>query len=203
MGAILEISNFNIFEWFAVMFPLVFSPGPANIIASISGGAVGIKRSVPLFAGINLIYISYSLIIGLGVGVFLLSQPIILVFLQYFGAAFIVWLGVKMWFRSKDRDKEIQLGFKEGIIIQSTNPKFPIILITMYSTFLNPADSPILQVVRLTISILLLNILTQFSWALAGKLLGNQLVSERANKNQDKFFSILLMLVGLWIVLRG
>jgi threonine/homoserine/homoserine lactone efflux protein len=31
--------------WLGVMFPLVFSPGPANIVFAASGAKVGVKRS--------------------------------------------------------------------------------------------------------------------------------------------------------------
>ncbi len=189
-------------EWLLVMFPLVFSPGPANIIASISGARVGIKGSLPLFAGINVIYFSYSVIIGIGMGELLLMVPGLLIALRFIGAAFVIWLGVRMWLRSKNRDSAMHLGFREGLLIQSVNPKFPIILITMFSVFLVPGAGPAKQVLTLSVGILALNVFTQFTWALAGKLFSQKLGSDHAAETQDRFFSVLLILVGVWIGLR-
>ena len=46
--------------WLGVMFPLVFSPGPANIVFAASGAKVGIKRSIPLIAGVDSVFIIKS-----------------------------------------------------------------------------------------------------------------------------------------------
>ncbi|NOX70028.1 MAG: LysE family translocator [Gammaproteobacteria bacterium] len=189
-------------EWLLVMFPLVFSPGPANIIASISGARVGIRGSLPLFAGINVVYFSYSMIIGVGLGEILLSVPPLLIALRFIGAAFVIWLGVRMWLRSKKRDNTMHLGFREGVLMQSMNPKFPIILLTMFSVFLIPGAEPVKQVLTLSVWILVLNLFTQFTWAIAGKLLSGKSGSKRTNETEDRFFSVLLILVGVWIGLR-
>lgn len=189
-------------EWLLVMFPLVFSPGPANIIASISGARGGIKRSLPLFAGIDVVYFVYSMVMGLGVGGILLTEPKLMAVLKYAGATFIVWLGIKMWFRSKHRDHAIHLGFKEGFMIQAMNPKFPIILVTMFSVFLQPLKPPLMQVLTLSLGILALNIFTQLTWAAMGKTLKRHLGTDEANTRQDQIFAVLMAAVGLWIAFR-
>lgn len=40
----------------SLMFPLVFSPGPANIIFAISGMKQDFKKSISLLIGINLVF---------------------------------------------------------------------------------------------------------------------------------------------------
>jgi threonine/homoserine/homoserine lactone efflux protein len=192
----------NIFEWFLVMFPLVFSPGPANIVAAISGARVGIWHSVPLFLGINTVYLTYSLIVGFGIGTSLILFPDAIIVMKYLGVAFILWLGIAIWFRSKTRDQRLHLGFKEGLFIQALNPKFPIILITMFSTFLATDKSVHLQIIILSLSLLLLNIVTQVTWACAGMFLETSILSGQSITYQDRIFSVLLVLVGIWIALK-
>jgi threonine/homoserine/homoserine lactone efflux protein len=46
------------------MFPLVFSPGPANIVFAMSGIRQGVRGSIPLIIGVDLVFIIYSLLIG-------------------------------------------------------------------------------------------------------------------------------------------
>ena len=189
-------------EWLAVMFPLICSPGPANVVATISGAQVGLRRSIPLFLGIDTIYVTYSPIMGFGVGGVLVKVPLLLPIMKYGGAAFVIWLGVEMWRQAKNRHKNVQLGYREGIVIQALNPKFLIVLVAMFTTFLVPTEPLMPQVLTLSLSILALNVFSQVSWAGAGIILGRTFTSERAAIWQDRGFASLLVLVGIWIALR-
>ena len=189
-------------EWFAVMFPLIWSPGPANVVATISGAKVGLRRSIPLFLGIDTIYLTYSPIMGFGVGEVLVKIPLLLPILKYVGGAFVLWLGVDMWRRAKERHKTVQLGYREGLLIQALNPKFLIVLVAMFTAFLVPTEPLMPQVITLSFSILVLNIFSQISWAGAGIILGRTFTSERAATLQDQGFGFLLMMVGFWIAFR-
>jgi threonine/homoserine/homoserine lactone efflux protein len=111
-------------------------------------------------------------------------------------------LGIAMWSRAKIRNKTFSLGFKEGIALQALNPKFPVILLTMFSTFLLPTEPLVPQVMSLSLAILALNIFTQFCWGGAGGLIGRVIISERSAKFQDYVFGGLLVVVGLWIAVR-
>ena len=196
------MNSVNMTEWLAVMFPLICSPGPANVVATISGAQVGLRRSIPLFLGINTIYVIYGPIMGIGVGEVLVEVPLLFPIMKYGGGAFVIWLGVDMWRRAKDRTKTVQLGFREGIFIQALNPKFLIVLVAMFSSFLVPTEPLMTQVITLSFSLLALNIFSQVSWAGAGIILGRTFTNERAATRQDRAFGFLLMLVGLWIAFR-
>jgi threonine/homoserine/homoserine lactone efflux protein len=189
-------------EWLLVTCPLVLSPGPANIVALLSGAQVGLKRSIPLFLGIDTIYLAYALVMGFGLGQLLAAHPTLLHVMRYGGAAFVVCFGIAMWWRAKIRNKNFALGFKDGIAIQALNPKFPITLLTMFSTFLVPTEPLVPQVVLLSLAILGTNVFTQFCWAGAGNLIGHSLIAERFAKFQDYLFGGALVAVGLWIAVR-
>ena len=81
--------------WLGVMFPLVFSPGPANIVFAASGANVGIKRSIPLIAGVDSVFILKSLIIGYGLGEVLHSQPVLMNLMQLLGSFYLIYLAIK------------------------------------------------------------------------------------------------------------
>jgi len=129
--------------WLGVMFPLVFSPGPANIVFAASGARVGLIRSLPLMLGVDLIFILKSLLVGFGFGNLLQSYPIVLQLLQIVGALYIVWLAVG-FLRSSLRTSESEqktLGFKDGLIIQLLNSKGWLMVVLMFSLFTEPALS--------------------------------------------------------------
>ncbi len=77
------------------MFPLAFSPGPANIVFAMSGMRQGIKNSIPLIIGVDLVFIVYSLIIGFGLGEILKHYSNVITVLQLLGALHILYLAYK------------------------------------------------------------------------------------------------------------
>ncbi|WP_253822082.1 LysE family transporter [Vibrio sp. 99-8-1] len=87
--------------WLSVMFPLVFSPGPANIVFAASGARVGVRKSLPLLAGIDLVFIIKSLIIGFGLGQAVQNYSSLMNVVQLIGASYLIYLGI---------------GFKETVI---------------------------------------------------------------------------------------
>ena len=58
------------FLWFGMMFPLIFSAGPANVTMASLGARFGFFKSLPFISGINLIVLLHAVLIGLGAGPF-------------------------------------------------------------------------------------------------------------------------------------
>lgn len=80
--------------WLGVMFPIVFSPGPANVVFAASGVQVGFKRSLPLMLGIDAVLFIKSIIVGLGFGVVFERLPAVLHGVQFIGAFYLVYLAL-------------------------------------------------------------------------------------------------------------
>jgi threonine/homoserine/homoserine lactone efflux protein len=89
----MSIQYFLLF--FGLMFPLVFSPGPANIVFAMSGIRQGVRGSIPLIIGVDLVFIIYSLLIGFGLGEILQLYPSLIFILQLLGSLYIVYLAYK------------------------------------------------------------------------------------------------------------
>ncbi len=187
------------------MFPLVFSPGPANIIAAIAGARYGLIRSIPVLLGIDLVYLLYALLLGFGARTLFGSYPQTLVVIKYLGAAYIIFLSYKMFTSERnldDRKGGSDLRFIDGVFLQALNPKFPIILAIMFTTFLDPREPNSLQVFVLSFSILALNVFTQIVWATAGHWITNTFTSKRNVYIQNSVFCLMLVAVAIWIAVR-
>jgi len=85
--------------WFAVIFPLVFSAGPGNVLCAVCGATNGFRQSIPFILGLNLVYTSYALLVGFGLGAILSAYPKVFLFVQILGVAYIFWLGYKFLLR--------------------------------------------------------------------------------------------------------
>jgi threonine/homoserine/homoserine lactone efflux protein len=103
----MNIQYFLLF--FGLMFPLVFSPGPANIVFAMSGIRQGVRGSIPLIIGVDLVFIIYSLLIGFGLGEILQLYPSLIFILQLLGSLYIVYLAYK-FIRSDKKETDSNIG---------------------------------------------------------------------------------------------
>lgn len=191
--------------WFGLVFPLVFSPGPGNVLCAINGANSGFRRAVPFVFGLDLVYSSYALLAGIGLATLIDRYPYWIQVMQLLGALYIAWLGVKMMQRrSANHNQNIEpLRFFDGVISQALNVKGVSIILTMYSQFLRPSENIWPQIWMLTSALTIMNLAAHFSWTYGGAWLAARLASERAIRWQGRIYGLLLFAVAGWLFIRG
>lgn len=190
--------------WLGVMFPLVFSPGPANIVFAMSGAQVGVKRSIPLVAGVDLVFILKSVIIGYGLGQVIQSYPDAMNVLQLIGAVYLVYLSVK-FIRSSSHSSENSkehLGFFDGLLIQVLNSKGWLMVLLMFTLFTDQAQQAFGEqgILVLVVWLAILNISIHLVWVKAGELLAKVSNSPRYEKALNLFYAGCLFVVSGWLI---
>ncbi len=190
--------------FFGLIFPLVFSPGPANIVFAMSGMRQGIKASMPLMVGVDLVYIIYSLIVGFGLGEILQLYPSLTFILQFLGSLYIVYLAYK--FLNSGNNKKINnekiFTFTDGVILQTLNPKGWSILFLMFSVLLDGSFDQNTQVIYLVLMLAVLNISTHFIWIIAGSQISKWTSNKKIDLILNYLFSGSLLLVAIWLLLQ-
>lgn len=188
--------------WFAVIFPLVFSAGPGNVLCAVCGATNGFKKSIPFIFGLNLVYTTYALLAGFGLSAIIQAYPSLFLFIQILGVIYIFWLGYKFIIRKDIQRKEgkTELRFIDGIISQALNIKGITIVMTMYSQFLNPNESIIYEVLTLSFSLLILNLFTHMTWSYGGSWMAQKFASSYAIELQSKIFGWMLILIAFWLL---
>ncbi|WP_020407343.1 LysE family translocator [Hahella ganghwensis] len=192
-----------ILAWLAVMFPLVFSPGPANIVFAACGAHMGVKRSLPLMVGIDLMFLIKSLIIGFGLGAILQEYPQFYALIRSVGACYLFYLAFN-FFRplfNPDLSAPKPLGFKDGLIIQLLNAKGWIMVFLMFSLFGSQSEDTTGRVLWLVVMLAVLNISTHITWIAGGALLLKRLTGEMGQKMQAVLFGGSLIVVAIWLLL--
>jgi threonine/homoserine/homoserine lactone efflux protein len=189
------------FLWLGVVFPLVFSAGPGNVLCAVCGGTNGFKKSIPFILGLDLVYTLYALLIGFGLSAIIINYPKVFFIVQIIGVLYILWLGYKFLGRKKIEKKEskLQLKFIDGVISQALNVKGITIVITMYSQFLDRGQSIFYEVISLSFALLLLNLLTHMTWSYGGSWMANKFASNYAVQIQSKIFGCMLISIALWL----
>jgi len=200
----MEIEYFM--AWLGAMFPLVFSPGPGNIVLAGAGMRQGVLKSFPLIFGINLIIVLYALLIGFGLGEFLKHYPDLLFGIKILGIVYILYLAYK-FLSTKDsgagNEKSKVYGFYDGVLLQLLNPKGLVMLFLMFSLFLKESMDSTTQVVSLIVMLVLLNISTNAIWVAGGSIIPKFISNKKSRRILNMGFSISLALVAVWLLMEA
>ncbi|PMJ91722.1 LysE family translocator [Vibrio sp. 10N.261.55.A7] len=190
--------------WLGVMFPLVFSPGPANIVFAASGAKVGVKRSIALIAGVDSVFLIKSIIIGYGLGELVQSHPAVMNVMQLLGSAYLIYLAIKFLKSSQStvNNEAKELRFVDGLIIQLLNSKGWLMVFLMFTLFSEPSLAAFGEygVVVLIAWLAMLNILTHFAWVAIGELISKVSSNPTYEKSLNWFYAGCLIVVSVWLV---
>ena len=126
----------------AAFILLLFIPGPGNLALITSTGKGGLKGGVASVLGLLagdqvLMWLTVA-----GVAAVLAANPVVFHALQWAGAAYLAWLGLKM-LTAKPGDKpmlNITAGhyFKQTMVITLFNPKAIMFYVAFFPQFIDP-----------------------------------------------------------------
>lgn len=177
----------------ATFFVFAASPGPDNmtiVARTISHGAVsGIAYGMGTVAGI-LIFLTLA---AFGLSVVASEMSVVMTILRYAGAAYLVWMGIKLW-TAEPVLPELQPGsgskgllrvFATGVVLNLGNPKMPLFYIALLPNVVG-ASLTIHQVASLAVVILAVEALVIGGHVLlasrARKLLRRPSIVRRVNR---------------------
>jgi len=121
------------------------SPGPSLALViknTLAGGTPqGYATAISHGLGVAL----YAAITATGIAVIIVKSPLIFSIIQYAGAAFLLYLGIKSLLSKKDNEvfseentvnKSKVNGWRDGFLIAFLNPKLAIFFLALFSQFL-------------------------------------------------------------------
>ncbi|MFM9921525.1 LysE family translocator [Variovorax sp. H27-G14] len=194
---------------FIFLTPLVNSPGPGNSFYMALGASKGFAGTLPSLIGYHVATFIVTLIIGFGVGMAFLSNPIISKALQIFGSVYVAWIGVLFLREALSNDssgveesESRSAGFFGGAFLLLTNPKAYYVIAAMCTQFIVPGAEKNSNVLVLTSIFTLYNFVAFGVWS----FLGSQLTKIFLDKNSRKWFylvsSACMFGVAAWILFR-
>ena len=193
------------FEWLAIMSPVVFGFGSLAVInvahAGLKNEEHGITHAIPSLLGTHLVYAAYALIIGFTYGWIILTFPVLLMIMKYASVAILALLAYMIWSRDKAISEENYLSFVEEFIIQAVRPAIPLMMVVMYSVFLDVTRPLALQVIAMTVGLVILSFITQVFWLIAGMVLDHDVFSGKMLKALDRSLAVVYGLLAIWLVI--
>src|SRR3984885_759405 len=188
--------------FFAAALVLAVTPGPGIfyvLARSLAGGRrEGLQSSYGTFAG----GLFHVLAAALGISAILAASATAFHSIKYAGAAYLVWLGIRM-IRTRNEEMTVRAdqpsrgAFRQGIFTEVLNPKTALFFLSFIPQFVTPARGHVfLQFVALgTISVVMNTTADLLVIALAGPL-GNRIRTSATFRRRQRTLTGAIM-IGL------
>lgn len=196
------------FAFCAAAAALAFVPGPTVTVIIANSLRYGPKAGVMNVAGTQAGFVIWLAIAALGLGAAIQVMGIWFDALRYAGAAYLVWLAIKL-FRSKgdlavavDRARPKGSFFLQGFIVIMSNPKMLVLFGAMIPPFMTAGDNPMQQILFLGVTFMVIAAVGDTAYALlAGK--AGAFLSRSRIRALEIVSGCFLLGGGIWMALRG
>ena len=191
-------------EWILIIATLVFAFETKPAINSLHAGfrdeEHGITHAVPALISTWLVYLAYAVILGFTYGWLAVAFPIILTVMQYGSAAILCVLAFLIWSRDKEIAEENYLALGEEFVIKAISLGIPLIMVVMYSLFLDFTKPLTLQIVVMTIGVVVVSFISQVVWVVIGLVIDHEYFSTETVTRFDQIMSGVIVLLAVLAV---
>ena len=158
-------------------------PGPTLILVISYSLLRGRAAVMALVLGVGLGDLTAMILSFLGVGLLLETVATAFYFLKWLGAAYLIWLGIKMWQSSndeieiseKDEQKDSHEILRNAYVTTALNPKSIVFFLAFIPQFMEVEKPFAPQVMVLGSTFFVLAIMVVISYALLASYAGKQL----------------------------
>ena len=201
-------------SFFVVAWGISLSPGPAAIASLSAGISWGWRRSIfqtmGLVCGIGV----QVLIIAVGVGALIAASPLAFNAVRFFGALYLIWIGVSQW-RAQAKavvsaqDASISKEatnfqiFCRGLLINATNPKGTVFFLALLPHFIDPQEPMAVQYLILGATVGFTDSCVMTGNTLIGAALLGYLRSPAHVLVLNRIFGTMFILAGLFVLSFG
>lgn len=181
------------------------SPGPVMLSAMANGGIYGVRHAAWGIFGAtvgNLLLITLSLI---GMALILKNFPVLFRTLQWAGAAYLIWLGIKMYRQPIAEDSlsgrivratPLTLFFK-SLGVAASNPKGLVYFGAFFPQFISPEYSLADQLLMIISVFLLIDVTWMLIYAQSGSVVVGWLRSPHQRRGFNRVTGGALMGAGI------
>lgn len=179
----------------AATFVFLLIPGPAVMYIVTRSLTQGRRAGLVSVAGIHTGTLAHIAAAVVGLSAVLATSATAFTVVKWTGAAYLVFLGVRSLMSRGDDDTDLHLAprsnrrlFVDGALVNLLNPKTAVFFLAFVPQFVEPdADHATLQLLVISAVYVLMGLVCDGGWAIAGGWLGSRLrhradVTRRARK---------------------
>lgn len=181
----------------------VLSPGPGVVMTLTNALRYGMRGTVGGILGIAFGALVVAAISATSVGVLLAASATAFTVLKWIGAAYLVYLGLRLWrsppFRFADQpahEAGLARRFVEGLSLQLTNPKAIFFFLSVFPQFIDPAKNYTAQFAALVLTYSTLVVVIHCLYAVFARRAKRWLTSERGGRLVNRAAGATFMFFG-------
>ena len=171
----------------------VFSPGPGVVMTLTNSIRYGFRGTFGGILGIAFGALVVAAVSATSVGVILATSALAFTVMKYVGAAYLIYLGIKLWrapgFQYKEasaHEAGVAKRFLEGLSLQLTNPKAVFFFLSVFPQFIDQSAAYATQFSVLVLTYSALVVLIHSVYALTAQRAKAWLTSERGGRVVNK-----------------
>lgn len=175
--------------FFVVATATVLSPGPGVVMTLTNALRYGFKGTIGGIFGVAFGTLFVATISATSLGVLLATSAVAFTVLKFVGAAYLVYLGVRLWRAPplrfmEETVHEASFGkrFIEGITLQLTNPKTIFFFMSVFPHFIDHQQGYALQFIALVLTYSSLVVVIHSLYALFAKSAKQWLTSGKGGR---------------------
>jgi threonine/homoserine/homoserine lactone efflux protein len=189
---------------------LLVIPGPTILLVLSYALGRGWRVAAPVAAGVALGDLTAMTLSMLGLGVLLAQSAALFTLLKWIGAAYLVWLGIKLWRAGATLEAEPRTDagsrarmMAHAWLVTTLNPKSLIFFVAFLPQFLDPARPFWPQMAIFEATFVSLAFLNAFGYALLGARARRLATSPRALRLVNRAGGTALIGAGAAAALTG
>lgn len=194
----------NYILYIVITSATIASPGPGVILTISNAIRYGFLGAVAGILGVASAMFCIAIISATGVALILSTSALAFSTLKYVGAAYLIYLGIKMWRSSskfnrenENKVKSNKQKFTEGLLITLLNPKPIFFFMSLFPQFLNSSENYLFQFSFLTITFSVFVVIIHFGYAFFAKTVKYKLSTSRGSKVLAKVSGSFYILFGI------
>ncbi|WP_375749135.1 LysE family translocator [Vibrio sp. HN007] len=132
------------FSFAVIALAVVYMPGPGTLKSISNAINFGFRGSVIGISGLTLGVCVVAVLSATSLGLLLISSPQAFHVVTYCGAAYLLYLGIKLWFTDKTSSGQVKTQafrkrkvFGEGFILQFSNPNAILFFCSVFPHFID------------------------------------------------------------------
>ncbi|BCS51715.1 LysE family translocator [Geobacter sp. SVR] len=196
--------------YFALAAFTVFSPGPGVLMTLTNSLCYGLKGAFGGILGISCGALAVAGISATGLGVVLAGSDLAFTITKYIGAAYLVYLGIRLWrspafiFREQAvHEAGFRRNFIKGMLLQFTNPKAIFFFLSVLPQFIDRDMNFTLQFTLMAATYGVLIIVIHSLYALGAQQTRVWLTSEAGGRAINRLGGALFLCFGLLLAVAG
>jgi len=198
-------------SFFIAIFIFGITPGPGTFALLGKALSSGVKDCYSMALGMTISDIVYLVLATFGLATIAENYSGLFIAIRFVGAAYLIYLGWKMWTAEIDTDFNQKndmagswiSGFIQGFLISASNPKVILFYIAFLPTFIDLttlSNTDIFLISVLTFFALMLGLMMVSYGASSVR---RYLKSEKAVKRLNRTAGSIMIAAGVFLVSRG